>query len=209
MNYWDIIDSNLFQTIITLIVGMSALYVYQKQKADYKSNAANSILIEIQNAESVIDRARESVRRERLEIDSVVMPTNSWNKYKQIFSKDFDRDEWDAISQFYNKCMRLDESIKYNSSAFANDVEAIRSNRQRILADYVKELLSIGSEKTPEQALNEFNQKANIFDKVYMSKQGEYAYAPVKPLNDAKIYLEDLRPLSTTTIGQKLKAMTK
>jgi len=208
----DFLNSNLFQTIVTFLVGLVAFAVYWKQKQDYKKGAANEILLEVQNAERVINRIKESLRREQLEVDYKIIPSDSWGKYQHLFVRDFDRDEWDAITDFYTKSILLDNAVKYNGLSFANDVEQIRINRQRILADVASEIINEATttqEVNPEELLTKFNNKVKVFDNLYMSKQGEYAYAPQKPILDAKVYIQDLKNVSTTTIGMKLKRLSK
>lgn len=215
LTLYDLLNSNFFQTVVTVLVGLIAYAVYERQKSDLKKNAATSILLEVQNAERVISRIKESVRNGRLEIDYKLIQSNNWNKYQHLFSRDFDKDEWDEITDFYNKSILLDEAIRYNSLAFGNDVEQIRSNKQRVLADFAKDLITEASGKSPiqndelQKMLNEFNEKVKAFDQTYMGKQGEFAYYPIKPINDAKIYLEDLKKISTSSVGQKLKKLAK
>lgn len=204
--------SSLFQTLITLFVGLFAIWIYYRQKRDYKSDAANSILLEIQNAERVISRVRESVRTGRLDTDITVMRSDSWGKYSYLFSRDFDRDEWDSITDFYNKSKLLDEAIRFNNTFFTNDVEQIRANRQKILAEYAKKLIDDAESSAPpnpDEVLNKFNQKLEVFDQLYMEKQNQFMYNPQKPINDAKIYIEDLKSLTTTSVGQKLKKLSR
>lgn len=205
-------NSNLFQSLVALVVGLVAFAIYFKQKSDYKKDAASSILLEIQNAERIIPRIKESIRNGHLEIDVIVMPSNSWERYKHLFVRNFDRDEWDAITEFYNKARLLDGAIRFNNSAFMNDAEQIRINRQRILADLANEILK-RAEQNPNAdvstELKTFNDKLDIFDKLYMDKQGQFSYKPMKPLNDAKLYLEDWVTLTTTSVGAKLKRLTK
>lgn len=210
----EFLNSNFFQTIATLFAGLVALAIYIRQKQDRKKDAANSILLEIQNAEKSIEQVRDSVRNKRLEIDVSVLQSNSWEKYKHLFVRDFDRDEWDSIANFYNKSQSLDETIRYNNSGFVNDVEQIRTNRQRILADFAKELLDSaysdeGADRSPEEMIDDFEEKVNTFDNIYMEKQGQFAYNPQKPIRDAETYLEDLTTLTTSTVGSKLKNIAK
>lgn len=206
----DFLNSNLFQTIVALLVGGLAYLVYLRQKIDNKKDAANSLLLEIQHAERSIARAKEHVRKGNLEVDLEILQVNSWTTHKHLFSRDFDKDEWDAVTEFFNKAHLLDEAIKYNSLGFTADVEQIRANKQRILADLTKDVIDkLGSaDLTTEGALQAFNSRAELFDKLYMEKQSMYAYNPTKPINDAKVYLEDLRPLSTTSVGTKLKKLS-
>lgn len=49
----------------------------------------------------------------------------------------------------------------------------------------------------------------DVFDKLYMSRQEEFAYTPVKHINDAKKHLEDMQKLTITSIGNKLKQIAK
>lgn len=208
----EFLNSNLFQTLAVIVAGLVAYIVYRKQKYDHKKDAANSILLEIQSAERTISKVRETVRNGRLEIDATILQSDSWTKYKYLFNRDFDKDEWDAITDFYNRARLLDGAIKYNNTAFANDVEQIRANRQRILANYAKDLIkhaSSSQEQNPDQLMQDFNSKVSVFDQIYMGKQGEFAYNPQKPIDDAKVYLEDLKTITTTTAGQKLKKLAR
>jgi hypothetical protein len=208
---YTFLNSNLFQTVVTFFVGTFAICLYLKQKSDHKREAAKIILTEIQAAESMIERVRDSLRNGKLEIDSIVMPNDSWTLYKHLFSKYFDRDEWDAITRFYAKSKLIDESTRYNNSAFANDVEQIRTNKQKVLADFARELVEdVGKNQFDVKTqVDLFDKKVAAFDKLYMDKQKDYLYSPQKPINDAKIYLEDLKPISISTVGQKLKKLAR
>lgn len=197
---------------VTLLVGSVALIVYLRQRRDEKRDAANSILLEIQHAERVIDKVRDFVRKGSLDVDIVVLQADSWVKYKHLFSRDFDKDEWDSITEFYSKAKLLDNAIEYNNKGFSADVDQIRMNKQRILADFTKDLideLGKSSESEWPNIVNQFKSKIDIFDQQYMDQQGRFAYNPSKPVNDAKIYLEDIQKITTTSVGQKLKKIAK
>jgi len=203
---YEFVNSSLFQTFITFAVGLVAYIIYLLQKSAQKRDAARAILLEIQSAERTIDRLKSDLRKGVLEIDVTVMQAESWSKYKYLFVRNFDTDEWDSIDNFYNKVALLDKTIVYANNAFGNDVEQIRANKQRILADCVLEILNKAKpEKKPEDLIKEFNDKIGIFDKIYMSKQGEFAYRPQKPVDDARLYLEDLPKLTTSSVGNKFK----
>lgn len=197
--------------IITLLVGLVALFVYRKQKIDHKRNAASSILLEIQHAERAIDKVKDFVKKGSLDIDAVVLQADSWVKYKHLFSRDFDKDEWDSITGFYEKAKLLDQAISYNSHGFSADVEQIRMNKQRILADFTKDLISdlgVSDQTHWPDLISQFQTKIDIFDQQYMEQQGKFAYNPSKPVNDAKLYLNDISKLTTNTVGQKLKQIS-
>ncbi|HEU5004662.1 MAG TPA: hypothetical protein VFT49_01070 [Candidatus Saccharimonadales bacterium] len=205
-------NSNFFIAIVTLAVGSAAYFVYKKQQKDHKKDAANIILLEIQNAEREIKKVKSSIANEQLKQDLQVMPLESWSKYKYLFVRDFDRDEWDAISDFYSRCLLIDEAVKYNNSAFWDDVAQIRVNKQRALAYYAKTAVDELDTSPEDDVKAEYIRKSDAFNLFYadLERQGKFGYAPVKPINDTKLYLDDLQiNLSQTTVGTKLKQLAK
>jgi|GEM_PF-2322327 len=102
--------------------------------------------------------------------DLRLLPTENWSVSRYLFIRDFDRDEWDAIISFYNKCELIDETIKFNTAAFWSDVEQIRINKQRVLADYAKdksEKLN-GNPKNNVKVHEEFDEITERVDTMYM-----------------------------------------
>jgi hypothetical protein len=198
-------DSNFLQTLVTFAVGLVAWYVYTRQRNDTKRAAANSIFLEIQHVEQCISKVKEAVRRGTLQnLDFNVLREDSWSKYSHLFSSDFDKEEWETITDFYTSARLLDESIFQTNRSIEEDIAQIRVNKQRILADITKDTLDHASADS-EATLDQFNKKVEVFDKLYMSRQDDFAYTPVKYLNDAKKCLEDLGRISITTIGTKFK----
>lgn len=204
--------ASLITSIVTLIVGLVALLVYKQQKKDLKQDAANIILLEIQSAERAIKRIEENIVKGELSSDIFLMPSESWTKFKYLFLRNFDRDEWDDITDFYNKCQAIDNVIKDNNSAFWSDVEEIRSNKQRILANYAKKSTDeiINSPDDESKTIEKYKEIADKFDNLFMERQGRFAYSPQKLVNDAKRHLLGLsRNLSQTIVGTKLKEIAK
>lgn len=201
------------QTAVTLLVGTIAYLIYKIQKSDNKRDAANSLLLEIQSGENAISKVRDALNQDHLDVDVSVMPSESWSKNKHLFVRDFDKDEWESISDFYNKSSLLDQAISYNKTAFASDVEQIRTNKQRVLATYAEEAVKEATYSTEtvnaDQLQGTYDLKAKTFDKLYMNKQGEFSYTPQKPKNDAKLYLTDMTKLTTSSVGIKLKKIAK
>ncbi len=205
-----LVDSNLFTGIVTLIAGAIAYYVYWRQKKDSKKDAANIILLEIQSAERVLVQVGESVREKTLP-NKFTMPTESWSKYKYLFVRDFDRDEWDAITEFYNGCKLYDEAVSYNKSLFQKNEEQIRVNMLKTPADYIREY--VDQEPASDDAaetvrLEAAFAKANKFQTTYLSRIASLFYSPQKPLTDAKTAFDSLNiTMSQTSIGIKLKKL--
>ncbi len=207
-------NSNFFIALITLIVGAVAFVIFFLQKFDHKKDAANILLLEIQNAERAIKKIQENLAKEQLASDIFLMPSESWTRYKYLFLRNFDRDEWDSVEDFYNKCRLIDEDIRYNNSAFWSDVEQIRANKQRILADYSRDAVKeINSEKDVikhADILEEYKKRTEKFDELYMERQGIFGYNPKKPINDAKQHMIGLtHNLSQTAVGLKLKKIAR
>lgn len=210
----SIVNSNFFAAVVTLIVGGGAFAIYGKQKRDRKKESAKILLLEITSAERAIRRIQEELKNDTLPQDVLCMPYENWSTNKYLFVDNFTRDEWDAINNFYNKCKLLDESIQHNNSAFYNDVEVIRENKQRVLADFAKEttikITSTNDEEKQKKIEDEYVNNSEKFDSLYMSRQGRFAYSPNKPINDSKLYLDDLTTnLSLSSVGLKLREISE
>lgn len=114
------LDSNFFVALVTLLVGSFAIFLYIKQKIDYKRDAAKLILQEIRYAEQKIRKYRE-VKSYRLY--DRLLPKNSWNDNIHLFIKDLrETQNVDLISDFYAKITYIDTLIdtisrKKNSQA--------------------------------------------------------------------------------------------
>lgn len=201
-------NSNFLQTFVTLLVGFVALYVYTRQRKDTKRAAANSIFLEVQYIEHCIPKVKEAVRRGTLQsLDFNILREDSWSKYSHLFSNDFDKEEWEIITDFYANARLLDEAIVQTNKSFEEDIKQIRVNKQRILADITKDTIDSAGAPDGEAIVTQYNQKLEVFDKLYMSRQDDFAYTPVKYLNDAKKCLEDLDKISITSIGTKFKGI--
>lgn len=209
-------DSNFFMALVTLIVGVVAYVLYRLQKRDRKREIANIILLEIQSAERKLRLIRKSLNEDppTLPNDLRLLPIESWSANNYLFIRDFDRDAWDTLTDFYAKCQLIDETIKFNDTSFWNDVEQIRSNKQRILADYAyngAKKLKGSIEKVEDddaEVVAEFNDLSEKFDQMYMSKQGRFGYTPNKTINDAKVYIDQVdRRISQSAVGIKLKKL--
>lgn len=208
----DFLNSTGLQTAITFLVGLSALIVYRRQKKDKMRSAATILLLEIQQAERAIVRAKEYIRQGDLNVDLHVLRSDTWDNNKYLFTRTFDKDEWDSITDFYDKARLLDDSIRYAKKCFDDDVEQIRVNKQRVLADISKEAvvaLQVSGAGSSETIIKNMQDKMNSFDRLYMGQQNQARYNPQKIIDDAQHCIEDLNTLSTTSVGQKLKKIAR
>lgn len=221
-NFWysadgqsGFLNSNVALGLVTLAVGGVALYVYKKQRHDYKRNAAGIILLEIQRAERQLKLIQENVNGSNVELpeNKFLMKEASWDKYGYLFVRDFTRDQWDAISDFYEKCQRFDQAVANNDSYFEKITHQTRVNLQRILADVIKENIDNLPEKPSDKQVADMNTRIGDtlkrFSDDYMAiMQGPgsaYFYNPKKPVVDAAKSLNGLNGgLSLTVIGIRL-----
>ncbi len=208
----DFFNSNLFQTLVTLIVGTVALLVYWFQKRDKLRSAATTLLLEIQQAERAVVRAKECTKRGDLNVDLHILQSDTWEQNKYLFTKVLDKDEWDSLTEFYDRARLLDESIKYAKKCFNDDVEQIRVNKQRVFADIAKETvvaLSLDDGTNKEGIIRNMQKKMVAFDNLYMGQQHLARYNPQKNFDDAKDCVDGFVNISTTSVGQKLKKISK
>lgn len=206
---WYFINSQFFVAIITLAVGFTAWILYRKQNKDRKRDIANSILSEIQQAEKSVDRVRDYIRDTgNVEINIQIVRQNSWTSHKHLFSNDLDEDEWNEINNFYDNAELLNETLRRSNMIFEKNSDQIRSNMQEAVAAFSKAAASVYNEQNKEITVRDFNEKLDLFNKFYGDKSKIFTFSPVKYLNDANRILEDIRFISTSTAGEKLKRLS-
>jgi hypothetical protein len=207
-DFWNFINSNFFIALVTLGAGSIAYVLYKKNKKDGKKDAANIVLLEIQNAERLLEVAKERMRKDNVvEDNAYVMPTESWSKYKYMFVRDFDRDEWDSIGMFFERCRLYDEAVAHKSASFKKNEAQIRTNMQRVTSDYLKEL--VDDPPVTNSKRQKIVDKIDNFQNEYINlRQDLNQYTPIKPTTDAKVQLDGINEnISQTSIGTKFKEL--
>ena len=204
-----IVNSSFLIALVTIAAGFLAFLLYFRKIKDTKKDAANILILEIQNAERQLKVLKEKLTKDKTLSDDVfLMPTASWDKYQYLFVRDLDRDEWDTIVSFYDRCNLIDQAIISNNSYFQKNEEQIRVNLQRITSDYIKEIIDLEKNDKFADRKKAIIDKAVNFQNEYLSHPEITIYNPQKPVNDAVLYLENLPMyLSQTSIGNKLKKM--
>ena len=205
------LDSNFFQSIVALIVGVFVFVQYRINRRDHLRDAASIIIIEIQTASRTIRSIRKRLVDRVLDSDVSVMPSDSWKENRQLFAKYLDRDEWDTIEDFYDRSRLLDDVVKYNRQMFRNDVEQIRINKQRAAADFAIDTVNniAVNNMNKEDVANMFSGKVSVYDTLYMSKQGELAYTPNQVTDDAKKYIDNIPDILNSSAYVKLKSISR
>ncbi len=203
-------EYELIPSIVTIIVGYAAYFVYTKQKDDAKKSMANIILLEIRNAEKVLAEIVDVMIGEMILAlpGKKLLSTESWSQNKHLFVQDFDRDEFDKITVFYTNCKLFDEAIDHNESLFRKNEDEIRRNMLSVPAGFYKEYVHLPDEERNDIALEECFQKSKDFQTAYISKISQLMYSPNKPVLDAKeVYPKIQKELTLTSVGIKLKRL--
>lgn len=212
------LDSNFFIGLVTIAVGTAAFRIYRRQQHDSKRDAANVILLEIEGAEQQLQTIIGRQSPGSLVENVYLMKNHSWDKYRYIFVRDFDRNEWDKITDFYNKCLQYDTSVEYDSNQFASNVDKAQSHILGILANYASDYVKqVETNVAKEQDYKElYLKRKSAFLRSYGVEENSegfappYFYGPRKPVNEAQSILETIETnLSLTSVGIKLKRMAE
>jgi hypothetical protein len=216
MEYFtNFVNSNAFVGLVTLAVGSVAFIIYGFGKRDKKRDAAKVLLLEVRSAQRRLKKIKKDLQENnKLSSDSMVMPSNSWVTNRHMFINDFDAEEWDEISEFYDNCNIIDKLIEYQNSFFWNDVEAIRENKHRMFADFAKKIFDetvekakAGNKVSAEDAIKEAQDMVDAYNNMY--EKTFRLYAPEAVLTDANKYVDRISlNISQTAIGAKLKKLS-
>ena len=203
--------------MVTLIVALVALLVYNKQRTDRRRDAAGIILREIIGAERQIPKARESINTMKglkdLPKEKVqVMPVSSWETSQHYLANVLPQDTLELISDFYANCHLLDESLVLIDSSFYDNVQQVRINQFRVGAKFVEERVrgvSPNNDNDPKvtkknrEVIDESLRLQQAFDASYPTSTSYYSEKIVK---DAEEFLGRLpRGLSQNRVGDKLR----
>lgn len=219
----EFLSTPQLNTFITILAGFIAYVIYIKQKKDEKQAAANVIFLEIENAVRMLRKASESLKIGSdnlihiLPEKNYVMQTESWSKNSYMFVRDFTKEEWDGISDFYNKCKLFDQAVELNDSFFGKDLELARKNAHEALSNSLflkikEDLIDPKKDLTQQDDMDKLKKKLKgtktIIEQIFLDPQHFVLYSPNKPMNDAIFYISNMNlSLLTSTAGEKLRKL--
>ena len=204
----NFLNSNGFQTLIALLVGVFLFIQHRINKKEELQNAAQLILVEATSAGRKISAIKQRLSERILDSDITIINNNSWQSYGHLFTRLLDRDEWDTIQSFYDQAVLLNETVKYNSEMFRNDVEQIRINKQRAAADFaINTVNGIGNDSNKESIAEQFRLKFEVYDTLYMDRQTDISYTPNRIIDDAKKYIGAMPNLMNSPALTKIKTL--
>jgi len=217
MNLWEFLNSGFFIALLGTAGAITAYVLYRRKIRLHKKDGANILLLEIQRAKRQIAVAEKQFRdagddeTKMLAEDTFLMPNESWSKYKYLFVQNFDRDEWDAVSSFYDKCELFDEAVIHNNRAFPQNAEQVRSSMGQAVASILTEF----SKKNPNDKSGSKGEKAALAtarkaaDLILSNGGALYAYSPRKPVVDARTQLAAARGIGLDVVTTKLKKIAR
>lgn len=198
----QLLNSSFFIASATLIVGFAAYFLYKKQKRDEKKDAATILLAEIRNATAILPGVKSRFKKNgALEEGTVLLPGESWGKYKYLFVNDLKSEEWRAVDAFYKNCLTYDEALIEKQSFFAQNTGQIWVSIHKNYHDTLQQhfidnpSLEISQESRGNiveipQALSE---RISAFTDTYIANSTQLAgYDPIKPNTDAERALQEI-----------------
>lgn len=115
---YNLLNTQFFTAIVTLLVGSFVIYLYTKQRSDHKRDAAALILQEIRYSEQLVRNSDHT----RYSFGERLLPTNSWNESIHLFLNDLEENEIDSISRYYSNVAYMDILIKKISDGKSEEV---------------------------------------------------------------------------------------
>ncbi|MDR0463055.1 MAG: hypothetical protein LBG64_02445 [Pseudomonadales bacterium] len=199
-----VVNAPLFQTLLIVIVGCSALVIYYLQRRSKIRNAAIVLLGEIRTAEQNINIANSSLEQMFFIDWPIIMPENSWRKYAHLFAKRLDRDEFKMISSFYSNCELLDFYTKRNDDFFWVSTE----ERARVLPGFLLDNISDIYDKQGSE--EDMQKRRDDIISLFTGKLlGIYSYAPDVINKKMGLYLNKLSPISHSPCCKILKKIAE
>ncbi|QSH39059.1 hypothetical protein JXR01_01975 [Candidatus Kaiserbacteria bacterium] len=188
----DYLFQDMFNGIATLVAGLFVWLIYIYGKRDKKKEAATILLNEIYTAE----REMNNIKKNKIVSDyTFILPSNHWNDFQHLFTKNFDADEMNKMSEFFKACSLAEESIKLIKSYLVIAMD----QKSRVIQD---ELITLIGKSEDFNVYKEEKEKIlNIFHKE------DYWFAPSAPKEKLFDYLENIDQLSLSSVGGKLKSI--
>lgn len=199
----QLLNTNAFAGLATILTGAIAIGVYFYQKRDQKIQAARVLLLEIRTAEERIRNIKEKIESGSSGDMPSVFATNSWADYSHLFISDFDQDELALINSFYDYGSSIEEYTKRNNNFFWVTAEERAKVAQQKLADIV-----ITAKTAAADDIN--SDLETLKNKILPTFVNDpYLYAPQRTLDEIKNYTDKIQNITTTSAGVKLKKLAR
>lgn len=191
---WFVWFATTFGTLLSVFVAVG-LYLWKVNQD--KRNAARILLMEIRNAEKTITDIKNFGT---VAPTTFLMPTASWAKSQHYFIEDFNIDELNLFNDFYNLCnlAQIEVDRLKNRWPISNE-EKIKVTQQlfgTLAHDFSDPDISFDDN-------TEYKKKRDAIIHILNKETG--GFQPELPIINLNSYLPNLRFITTTTCGNKLK----
>lgn len=180
---------------ITLLVGLFAFIIYRIEKNDKDNSSANIVLEEIRTIETNIGKLKES--GDLLSIVPANLSTKGWFEHRHILVKYLDFDEISQAGLFFERIEALKEMLNQWRSIYFESMKAKATKMQ----EKIVEIADQNEEK--EKYQKKIDKITNIVH------EESYWFEPALYKKQINLKLDLLSPMSTTSIGEKLKRIGK
>ncbi len=187
--------TGILSSIVTLVVGLFAFIIYRFEKNDGERAAASVVLEELRTIEKAIDKLNEL--KDFFSITPSSLSTEGWKKYRHVLVKYFDYDQMIQMSLFYERVDALKEMLQHWNAVYKQSILAKSENLQ---AELIRIADEVGSAAEYEA------KKKKITDIVHPDG---YWFEPNLYKGKILSLLELIHPISTTGVGEKIKAISK
>jgi len=185
---------------LSLIIGLTAYFVYKRERRNEVKNSATVVLLALRQAEKTISIMKETgnidPRKHRL------VRGDPWSTHNHLLADHFDQDELEVIDQFFKNCALVDRMLEqlYTHPQIQERVLEIQRTLCKIAYDS-----SISDSSSIKEAYDVYKNKKNTF--LNITNQEETVINPKDPLDLLRNRLGELLPVTTTTAGNQLKRL--
>lgn len=174
---------------LTPLIGLVALVVYMLSKRHEKQSAAAIIVMDIRNAEQVVQsiKERNSIDRSM----KAILHENNWTKYKHLFANNLSYDDFLLLNKFFDSC----EDIA-DARSRMKDIFYTSANRKASLMQ--EKIFAIENINSIEGK----NERNKIVDWINTET---IEFTPIDPIQRVRQSVDQMGTLTNTLVFQKLK----
>lgn len=187
----EIFTPDIFNSLVTFVVGLVAFVVYWLKKREEKRNAATIIVMDIRHAEQVVLSILEKGK-----VDNYlknILSENNWAKYKHLFASCLSSDDFGAFNRFFDSCVEISDATRRMKEILYVNIGAKASIAQSKIFD-IENLSTPEGQSKKQKIIDEINAEGFVFD-------------PNDPKDRIFRSLQLMGRLSNTVAYEKLKKL--
>jgi len=187
----------IIPSTVTFLVGLFAFAIYRIEKTDKDKSAANIILEEIRAIEKNVDKLKEVENLLSIVPSAPTLSTSGWYEHRHLIIKYFDFDETSRLSLFFERVEELKDMLNQWRRVYFGGLQMKNTKILEKLVDFADDV------KNKE----EYEARKEKMTKIIHLDSYWFEASIFKETINSKLRL--LAPISTTTIGEKIKKIGK